>query len=141
MPNDDFDEEEEAIKAAIQRGEEAADAGRLVDDPTGNPFATHLANVVWAEPAWADLQAIGHRLAQHGRSAAKKTKFALTAAAGTLSIHPLQGSPFPASTRSSVREFVVAGRFCFFYRFVEGVNQVEILAIFDNTPEAPPFSE
>jgi plasmid stabilization system protein ParE len=140
MSDDDFDEEE-TIQAAIRRGEEAADAGRVVDDPTGNPFATHLAKVVWSEPAWADLQAIGRKLAQHGRSAAKKTKFALTAAAGTLSVHPLHGVPFPPGSRGSVREFVLAGRFCLFYRFVESANQVEILAIFDNTPEAPPFSE
>jgi predicted transcriptional regulator len=39
----DEDSDLEAILEAIRRGEEAADAGRVVPDPTGNPYATHLA--------------------------------------------------------------------------------------------------
>jgi plasmid stabilization system protein ParE len=131
----------EAILAAIRRGEEAADAGRFVPDPTGNPFATHLAKVVWAEPAWADLEAIQRNLARHGRRAAKETIFAITAAAGTLTVHSLLGPTYPPSSRGPNREFDIVGRFRIFYRFVEQAKRVEVLAIRDNSPEEPPFSD
>jgi len=131
----------EAIRAAIRRGEEAADEGRVVPDPTGNRFATHLAKVVWEEPAWAELEAIQQNLARHGRKAAKETVFAITAAAGTLAVHPLGGPTYPPGSRGPNREFDLVGRFRIFYHFVEPAKRIEVLAIVDNSPEEPPFSE
>jgi plasmid stabilization system protein ParE len=137
----DEDSDLEAILEAIRRGEEAADAGRVVPDPTGNPYATHLSKVVWAEPAWADLEAIQRNLARHGRRAAKETTFAITAAAGQLAVFPLQGSTYPPGSRGPNRDLDFVGRFRIFYRFAEQAKRVEVLAIWDNSPEEPPFSD
>jgi hypothetical protein len=58
-----------------------------------------------------------------------------------LAVFPLQGPTYPPGSRGPNRELDFVGRFRIFYRFAEQAKRVEVLAIWDNSPEEPPFSD
>jgi toxin ParE1/3/4 len=84
--------------------------------------------LVWAEPAVADLQSITEYIAQHNPEAAERTANAILQAAELLKTVPLMGAFYPRGSQGRTR-YVVSGKYRIFYRVDEEARRVEILTV------------
>jgi toxin ParE1/3/4 len=95
--------------------------------------------VVWTDPALADLQAIVDYISRDDPAAAERVGNDIVDHVETLRTFPLIGPTYPRGSRGGIRE-IVCGNYRIFYRVSERRKVVEILTIWHGargTPEIP----
>jgi toxin ParE1/3/4 len=93
--------------------------------------------VVWTEPAVADLEAISAFLEQASPSAAEKIRAEIVEHVEILRSFPLIGPRYPRDRRGLTRE-IVCRKYRIFYRVVEEAKRVEVLTIWHGSRREPP---
>jgi toxin ParE1/3/4 len=84
--------------------------------------------VVWTDPALADLEEIVVYISQHDPAAAGRVGNDIVDHAETLRTFPFIGPTYPRGSRGGNRE-IVCGNYRIFYRVSEQQKLVEILTI------------
>jgi addiction module RelE/StbE family toxin len=96
--------------------------------------------VVWTDPALAELQKIVAYISRDDPAAAGRVGNEIIDHVETLRTFPLIGPTYPRGSRGGIRE-IVCGNYRIFYRVSEQRKLVEILTIWHGargTPEIPP---
>jgi toxin ParE1/3/4 len=92
--------------------------------------------IVWTEPAVADLKAIRGYLEEHSPSAAARIAAEILEHAEILRTFPLIG-PCYARDRSGRTREIVCRKYRIFYRVIEEANRVEILTVWHGARSEP----
>jgi len=92
--------------------------------------------VVWTEPAIADLDGIIAHLERQGSSTAERTKSEILEHVKILSSFPFIGPRYERDRRGRSRE-IVYRHYRIFYRVIEEAKRVEILTIWHGARQEP----
>jgi toxin ParE1/3/4 len=92
--------------------------------------------IVWTEPASAELKAITTYLAEHSSAAAERTASAIIQRVEQLKTVPLMGTLYPPASTSRIRK-IVSGKYRIFYRVAEQAKQVVILTVWHGSRRDP----
>jgi plasmid stabilization system protein ParE len=92
--------------------------------------------VVWAEPALADLQAIISYVARQSQAGAERVRSSILNHVDILGSFPLIGPVYPRDRRGRARE-IVCGQYRIFYRVDESAKRVEILTVWHGARREP----
>ena len=96
--------------------------------------------VVWSNPALADLQEIVTYIARDDPIAAERVGTAILDHVETLRTFPLIGPIYPRGSHGSRRE-IVCGNYRIFYRVSEPGKLVEVLTIWHGARGTPQIKE
>ncbi|MEX0703331.1 MAG: type II toxin-antitoxin system RelE/ParE family toxin [Planctomycetales bacterium] len=96
--------------------------------------------VVWTEPAMADLRAISDYIAERNPAAAVRTIAAILERVDLLQRVPFMGPIYPRGSQGRVRE-IVSGKYRIFYRVIEDSSRVEILTVWHGARREPTLPE
>ncbi|SRR5712692_261839 len=92
--------------------------------------------VIWTEPAAADLQAITTYIAQHNASAAERIATEILERVELLKAVPFMGRAYPGGSQGRNRE-IICGKYRIFYRVLEELKRVEILTVWHTSRDEP----
>ncbi len=92
--------------------------------------------VVWTDPALADLQEIVVYIARENAVAAERVGNEIVDHVETLRTFPLIGPTYPRGARGNCRE-IVCGKYRIFYRIFEAQKRVEILTVWHGARGTP----
>ena len=95
--------------------------------------------IVWTEPAAADLEAIVRYLARRSQTTAESVRAAILSHVETLARFPFIG-PVYAPARSGRIHEIICQSYRIFYRVNETLHRVEILTIWHAARGEPPLS-
>jgi addiction module RelE/StbE family toxin len=96
--------------------------------------------IVWTQPALADVDAITDYIARRNPSAAEKMRATILEHVEILGTFPLIGPVYPRDRRGLIRE-IVCKKYRIFYRVIEASKRVEILTVWHGSrqePDLPP---
>lgn len=92
--------------------------------------------IVWTEPALADLEAILRYVATHDSAAAEELRVELLGSVATLQRFPFLGPVYERDRTGRSRE-IVCRRYRIFYRVDEVAKRVEVLTIWHSARREP----
>jgi plasmid stabilization system protein ParE len=92
--------------------------------------------VVWTEPALADLEAIVRRVAKDDPTAAEELRLGLLGSVRVLEQFPLIGPAYERDRTGRARE-ILHRRYRIFYRVREAEGRVEILTVWHGARQEP----
>lgn len=92
--------------------------------------------VVWTEPAVADLEQIVRTAASHSSMTAESLRAELLESVEVLSRFPLIGPTYERDRTGRTRE-ILCRRYRIFYRVIEDAQRVEILTIWHSARGEP----
>jgi toxin ParE1/3/4 len=92
--------------------------------------------VVWTEPAVADLEAITRHIATQSPTAADRVGNSILEHVEILRSFPFIGPVYPSDPRETTRE-IVCMKYRIFYRVNEEQKQVEILTVWHGSRQEP----
>lgn len=93
--------------------------------------------VIWTEPAVADLQAITAYIARRSPTAAERVGSAILRHVEILCTFPYIGPVYPRSRSGAIRE-ILCKKHRIFYRVNEADKQVLILTVWHGSRDEPP---
>jgi plasmid stabilization system protein ParE len=96
--------------------------------------------IVWTEPATADLEGIVTYLAEHSPKAAERVANAILGRVEQLKVVPLVGAAYPPGSTGKVRK-IVSGKYRIFYRVHEDRQLAEVLAVWHSSRSDPELPE
>jgi plasmid stabilization system protein ParE len=92
--------------------------------------------VIWTEPAVADLEQIVRTAASHSPTTAESLRAELLASVEVLARFPLIGPTYDRDRTGRTRE-ILCRRYRIFYRVIEETRRVEILTIWHSARRDP----
>jgi toxin ParE1/3/4 len=95
--------------------------------------------IVWAEPAIADLDIITAYVARRNVDAAERLRTAILDHVEILSTFPFIGPTYARDRQGTTRE-IICGLYRIFYRVLEDVSRVEILCVWHGARQEPNLS-
>src|SRR5947209_8417659 len=95
--------------------------------------------LIWSEPAVADLESIVGQLARSNPEFAQKTGESITNHVEILRSFPRIGPCYPRDPRRIIRE-IVCGKYRIFYRVDDERERVEILTVWHGARQEPTLS-
>jgi toxin ParE1/3/4 len=96
--------------------------------------------IVWTEPATAQLQDAITYVAERNPPAAERIASEILQRVELLKSSPLMGSVYPANPPGRYRKLAVSG-YRIFYRVKPEANRVEILAVWHGSRQEPELPE
>jgi plasmid stabilization system protein ParE len=96
--------------------------------------------IIWTEPAVANLEAIVRHVAEDNPGAAEKLRLELLKTVEILAQFPFIGPAYQRDRSGRTRE-ILCRRYRIFYRVQESANRVEILSVWHGSRQEPVLPE
>ena len=96
--------------------------------------------IVWTEPAAADLEAITTYIARRDPAAAERTAHAIVERVESLRTMPYLGPAYPPGSQGRNRE-ILSGKYRVFYRVDEEAKRIEVLTVWHGARREPPLPD